>query len=131
MIQDIRWKQRFQNLEKAYFRLKEACEIEVPNHTEEAGIIQSFEFTFELSWKTLKDYLELEGYTCKTPRETLKQSFQVGLIMDGERWLDALDKRNLMSHAYDESRAKEALRLIKDEYESLISALYKNLKEKI
>ena len=76
MEQDIRWKQRFSNLRKAYEQLTEFMEKPELNKFEVQGLIQCFEYTFELSWKTLKDYLEFEGYDVKTPKETIKKAFQ-------------------------------------------------------
>lgn len=76
---DIRWKQRFQNFDKAFFRLTGAIRIvkgEPGNVLLQAGLIQTYEFTFELAWKTLKDYLEAEGFTVPSPRATLRQAFQ-------------------------------------------------------
>ncbi|WP_200086690.1 HI0074 family nucleotidyltransferase substrate-binding subunit [Salicibibacter cibi] len=62
---------------------------------ERAGLIQLFEVTFELAWKVFKDYLEAEGYIMKSPRQTIKQAFQMGIIEDGHTWIDALSDRNL------------------------------------
>jgi nucleotidyltransferase substrate binding protein (TIGR01987 family) len=75
MNQDIRWKQRFQNYEKAYLLLERALEIVEPSDIERAGLIHFFEMAFELSWKLMKDYLEQEGFTVTSPRETIKQAF--------------------------------------------------------
>ena len=83
MSKDIRWKQRRQNLDRAFKFLKKAVELGTYDELQAAGLIQSLESTFELSWKTLKDYLEDGGYLVKTPREVVKQAFQDGLIEDG------------------------------------------------
>ncbi len=80
----IRWQQRFNNYSKSFKALERAVEIINPNEAEKGGIIQFYEVTFELAWKTLKDYLEAEGYLLKSPRETLKQAFQNEIINDGE-----------------------------------------------
>lgn len=69
------------------------------------GTIQRFEFTFELSWKTLKRVLAYEGEICKTPRECLKSAFRLGLIDDETVWLNMLEDRNAMAHIYDEKSA--------------------------
>jgi len=69
--------------------------------------IQRFEFTFELSWKTLKRILLYEGEICKTPRECLKTAFRLGFFQDEESWLSMLDDRNAIAHIYDEIAAKE------------------------
>lgn len=94
-MEDIRWKQRFINFNKAFLQLEEFMQIENINKFELQGLIHCFEYNFELAWKVMKDYLENEGYTLATPRETIKTAFSITLIQDGELWLEALDKRNL------------------------------------
>ena len=126
MEQDIRWKQRFTNFKKAYSQLTEFMEKPELNKFEVQGLIQCFEYTFELSWKTLKDYLEFEGYDVKTPRETIKKAFQTGMIEDGNVWLDALEKRNIMSHTYNENTTKQTEQLIKTKYYFIIQKLVTN-----
>ncbi|MBP9888310.1 MAG: nucleotidyltransferase substrate binding protein [Leptospiraceae bacterium] len=123
MNQDIRWKQRFTNFKKAYSQLTEFMEKPELNKFEVQGLIQCFEYTFELSWKTLKDYLEFEGYDVNTPRETIKKAFQTGMIEDGNVWLDALEKRNIMSHTYNENITKQTEQLIKTKYYFIIQKL--------
>jgi nucleotidyltransferase substrate binding protein (TIGR01987 family) len=99
---DIRWKQRFDNFEKAFLRLKEAVELEKPNELERNGLVQRFEFTIELCWNTLKDYLEHEGFRFKpTPKETIRQAYKSGLISDAQVLIDGLDIRNELSHDYN------------------------------
>jgi nucleotidyltransferase substrate binding protein (TIGR01987 family) len=131
MVNEIRWKQRFQNFDKAYKRLSEGVELNNYDTLQEAGLIQTFEFTFELGWKTLKDYLELLGFDISSPRDVIKQAFQAGYISNGHLWLDALDKRNLMSHIYDENIAQEVLMSIKDKYFVLMKELHSFLSSKI
>lgn len=103
MNEDIRWQQRYSNLKKAVTQLTEFIEKGELNKFEVQGLIHCFEYTFELSWKTMKDYLELEDFEVKSPRSTIQIAFQTELIDDGHTWIDALDKRNLMAHTYDES----------------------------
>ena len=126
-----RWQQRFQNFEKAYKKLHQAVDKGEYNELERAGLIQTFEFTFELAWKTLKDVLEFEGFEVKSPRETIKQAFQSGYIADGTGWLDILDKRNLMAHTYDDEVSEEVAELIQEHYYFLMEALYNTLNDKI
>lgn len=116
MKSEIRWQQRFSNFEKAFERLSRAVKKDKYDELEEAGLVQIFEFTFELGWKVLKDFLEAQGYDDKTPREVIKRGYQLNYVQDGTAWLDALDKRNLMTHIYDESKAKEVVSLIKNQY---------------
>jgi nucleotidyltransferase substrate binding protein (TIGR01987 family) len=106
-LKEIRWKQRFENFEKSYKLLKKYSSEKINTELERAGIIQFFEITFELSWKVLKDYLESQGYIVKSPRETIKYAFQIGLIDNGHIWMDALSNRNLTTHTYDEKLAQK------------------------
>ena len=128
-LKTIRWQQRFQNLDKAFTQLERGLAIEHPSDIEQQGIIQSFEFTFELSWKTLKDYLEAQGVTCQFPREVIKKAFQHQIISEGELWLDMLGKRNLLAHTYDENLAMEAYRLIKQNFAPQIIRLVQWLRD--
>ncbi|MCK5674579.1 MAG: nucleotidyltransferase substrate binding protein [Spirochaetales bacterium] len=127
---DIRWKQRFQNFEKAYNLLKDTVEIEHPSDAERAGLIKFFEMTFELSWKLLKDYQEIEGFIIKSPRDALKQAFQSGIVKDGHSWIEALENRNLTVHTYEEETAKEVELKIRKKYFPVIKELYLLFKEK-
>lgn len=129
MNMDIRWKQRFSNFRKATIQLTEFIQKESLNKFEVQGLIQCFEYTFELAWKTMKDYLEQEGFDVKSPRSTIQTAFQTQLITDGHSWIDALDKRNLMAHTYDEEKAIEAEKLIKEKYYIIIKNLCSKLEE--
>lgn len=129
METDIRWKQRFSNYKKAVSQLDEFIEKGELNKFEVQGLIQCFEYTFELAWKTMKDYLEQEGFEVKSPRATIQTAFQTQLITDGHAWIDALEKRNLMSHTYDEDRASEAEELIKTKYYIMLKELCFRLEE--
>lgn len=115
-IQDIRWKQRFQNFAQAMKRLEDAVTKTNPNDLEKAGVIQVYEFTFELAWKTLKDYLEEKGVMVKFPKDAVKEAFKYEMIDDGDLWMDMLEKRNLMAHTYNEANAELAYKLIVADY---------------
>jgi nucleotidyltransferase substrate binding protein (TIGR01987 family) len=128
---DIRWKQRFENFKKATIQLTEFIEKEELNKFEVQGLIQCFEYTFELAWKTMKDYLEQEGFDVKSPRKTIQTAFQIQLITDGHTWIDALEKRNLMAHTYDEEKAMEAEELIRKKYYKIIKELCFKLGESL
>ncbi len=124
---DVRWKQRFQNFDKAFKRLADAILIirkDPDNVLLQAGLIQTYEFTFELAWKTLKDYLEMEGFTVPSPRATLRQAFQCGYIQQGDVWLKALNDRNLTAHTYDDEVAKEVIADIQQTYYFLLKDLH-------
>lgn len=116
MKKEIRWKQRYQNFEKALSFLSTAVTKENLSEIEKAGMVQIFEFTFELSWKTLKDFLEEKSVEVNFPRDIIKTAFEYNLIDDGDVWMDMLDKRNLMSHTYNETYAQLACNLIVNEY---------------
>lgn len=121
---DTRWKQRYQNFEKAYRLLERTGQIPDPSEAERAGLIQFFEMTFELAWKMIRDYLVSEGFTVQSPKEAIKQAFQTGLITDGHAWIAALNDRNLTVHTYDEDTAVKVERKIKQDYFPLLEALY-------
>lgn len=131
MTEDNRWLQRFSNYKKAVSQLTEFIEKGPLNKFEVQGLIQCFEYTFELAWKTLKDYLEKEGFEVKSPRATLQIAFQIELIPDGHIWIDALNKRNLMAHTYDENTAMEAEDLIRHQYYPALKALFEKLESQI
>ncbi len=121
---DIRWKQRFNNLVQAHALLEEALQTGSAglNQLEKEGLTQRFEFTFELAWKTLKDYLEESGVqlTISTPREVIRVAFASGILADGTKWLEMLEHRNLLSHTYDVKRFDEAVHAIESDYSLLI-----------
>ena len=94
------------------------------------GVIQRFEFTFELLWKTLKVLLESEGIDCMTPKECLKSAFRIGIIKDEQIVLDMLEDRNKTSHIYDEKESKKVFEKIKEEYLPSIQGILDKLKQK-
>ena len=101
MDKDIRWKQRFQNFEKAYFKLNEALEIKELNELERNGLVQRFEFTLDLSWKVMRDFLNEKGFSFKpSPKDTFRQAQQSNFIDYAQALIDGLDIRNELSHAY-------------------------------
>lgn len=130
-LKQIRWKQRFENLEKAFFSMKIWKKIKNPSQIEKQWIVQWFEFTFELSLKTLKDFLEYEWFIEKTPRETIKEWFKIWIIDDWKIWIDMLKNRNELSHIYDEQMADKSCLLINSIYFDEIEKLYIFLKSKI
>lgn len=126
---DLRWKQRFQNFEKAFLQLSDAVDkIEKLDTLSKEGLIQRFEYTLELSWKTLKDYLESKEVIAKFPKDVIKQSFQADLIDNGEIWMNMLEKRNILTHTYDEKIFITAINAINNLYFDQIKKLYQYLK---
>lgn len=129
---DIRWKQRFSNYEKALNLLASALAVKHPDIIQRGGTIQFFEMSFELAWKTLKDYLEAAGYReIRAPRDVLKKAFEDEIISDGHLWMKALDDRNLTTHTYDEATAIKIEALIRHHYYPLLKDLYAYLLDKI
>lgn len=128
---DSRWRQRFQNFEKALKHLEQALLIKEPDIIQKAGIIQFFEMNYELAWNTVKDFLEEQGFTdVKTPRNALKKAFEIGLITEGHTWMELLLDRNLTAHTYDEAKATEVEKLIHHKYFPVLKELYDTLKQK-
>ncbi len=100
----IRVKQRYQNLTKAYESLVRVSQRDVENDVDlRAGMIQNFEFTFELVWKTMKDMLEAEGVEVYSPKDVIRESLRLNYIDNTEKWLTMLNDRNLSVHTYEES----------------------------
>ena len=105
MPEDIRWKQRFHNFLKALQTLRQAAELAAQrqlSELEKQGLVQGFEFTHELAWNVLKDYLEAQGFVGLIgSRNATRQAFKDALIQDGETWMDMIKARNLTSHTYN------------------------------
>jgi nucleotidyltransferase substrate binding protein (TIGR01987 family) len=120
MDEDIRWKQRFQNYKKALVTMKNAVELAASRELsdlEKQGMIQGFEFTFELAWNVMKDYLEEEGLTgIIGSKGAVRHAFNRGLIEDGQIWMDMIKDRNLAAHLYDEETANDLAVAIIDNY---------------
>lgn len=127
---DIRWIQRFDNFRKAFSQLDRFVQVEKLNEMEEQGLIKAFEYTYELSWKTLQDLLKDKGYKdIVGPKPVIEQSFQDGYISDGKGWMRMHLSRNLTSHTYDEDTAMEIITNIRLEYFGLLKALKIKLEE--
>ena len=97
----IRWKQRFENLTKAFENLSEGMKLSTPSDLEVQGIIKAFEFSFELSWLTMKDYLESKGIVLKFPRDVIKEAFHSAIIENGAVWMQMMDDRNAVADAHN------------------------------
>lgn len=126
-----RFEERRREFSNAVERLKEALEEE-ENDIVIDGVLHRFEFTFELAWKTTKDYLEYVGVIEKTgsPREIIKSAFEYGILENGEAWIKMMLARNSLSHLYDEAKSREVYQEIKDIYFSLLEKLKNKLNEK-
>lgn len=125
---DIRWEQRFANYRKALTRLQKFIDKGELSELEEQGLIKAFEYTYELAWNTIKDFLEYKGQTdIYGSRDAIRKAFELGLIDDGESWMDMLKSRNKTSHTYNEETAKEICQSVVEVYYSL----FKQLKTKL
>lgn len=134
---DMRWKQRFYNYQSALSRLEEAASIVSESISEplpreavqllKEGLLQRFEFTQELAWKVIKDYLLYQGTEgIMGSRDAFRTALKLGLISD-ERWLNSITDRNITSHAYDESEAG----IIYDNVIKVYIPLFKEFQQKM
>ena len=133
MEEDIRWKQRFANFQRAIKLLQEVPELDINklSYLEKEGIIQRFEFTLELSWKTLKDKMEYDGVVLDriSPKMVLKEAYKNKYIDNIELWLEMINDRNLLSHTYDFQVFEDVIPDIQLKYTPLLSELYTSLIE--
>jgi nucleotidyltransferase substrate binding protein (TIGR01987 family) len=111
---------------KALNQLEKALNEPETEYTRDASI-QRFEFTYELAWKALKIYLSTLDITTLSPKETLKASYQQGLLEDADAWSELHQKRNLTSHTYDADLAESIYRYLKKDGLSLFSALKRRM----
>lgn len=125
---DIRWKQRFSNYQKALAQLTKFIDKGDLNELEEQGLIQAFEYTHELAWNLLRDYLRDQGaQNINGSKDAVRAAFQVGLIEDGETWMDMIKDRNRTSHTYNQVTAEA----IATNIETRFFALFVELREKM
>jgi len=126
MAEDIRWKQRFDNYLKALGTLSDAARLAGERKLtalEEQGVVQSFEFTHELAWNVLKDYLEHQGVSGVVgSRGAVREAFRNQLIEDGETWMAMIRDRNLSSHTYDQETAREIVgRILREHHPAFLT----------
>lgn len=125
--EDMRWIQRAKHFDKAFSLLEEAVELarQRPlSKLEAQGLIQGFEYTHELAWNTLKDFLEDRGVQALYgSRDTTRAAFRTGLIENGETWMEMIQSRNLTSHTYNEATADQVIGAILDSYFAAFQAL--------
>lgn len=128
MQNDIRWKQRFNNYQKALVQLTKFIEKGELSELEEQGIIKAFEYTYELAWKVIKDYYEEQGeVSIQGSRDALRLAFQRGLITDGDNWMQMIKSRIASVHTYNLEVAQQINQDIHDIY----FQLFIELKEKM
>ncbi|NDY95238.1 nucleotidyltransferase substrate binding protein [Wenzhouxiangella limi] len=127
MAEDIRWIQRLDNYQRALTHLQSAVELMAErelSQLEKQGVIQAFEFCWELAWKLLKDYLQWQGIAdLAGARDATREAFRQGLIADGQVWMAMLQDRNRTAHTYNEATMLELLGAIRGAYASELTAL--------
>ena len=121
---DIRWEQRFLNYQKTLDLLQKFLDKGNLSILEKQGLVKAFEYTFELAWTTLKNFLEYNGQTdIYGPRDTIRKSFSLGLISDIEKWMDMLISRKKTPHTYNEETVNEICRAVINLYFPLFMQL--------
>ena len=119
---------RLSNYEKALASLLELDTKIDYSDLEKAGFLQRFEYTFELSWKLLKSALEYQGVITKSPRESIKEGLQAGLINNGDLWVEIQESRNILSHTYDQEKSLEVFNYL-SKYLDVFKKLLENVKK--
>ena len=128
-----RWQERLENYKKSVSNLDETLECIKQNGLNKIytmALVQAFEISFELAWKTMKDYLEYNGIKTDTPRETIKAAFSSNLIKDGQNWIEMMEARNKTSHTYKENFAKQLADDIMNNYSVLLKGFEKTMDDK-
>jgi nucleotidyltransferase substrate binding protein (TIGR01987 family) len=129
--QDIRWIQRFNHFSKAFSQLSDAVQLAQQrplSKLEEQGLIQAFEYTHELAWNALKDFLESRGVrNLYGSKDATREAFKGGLIDNGEVWMDMIQSRNLTSHTYNESTVSHIVSAILNAYFAEFEAFRRKL----
>ncbi len=135
MTEDIRWIQRFDNFQRSLRQLEMAfglMEERELSELETQGLIQAFEYNFELAWNVIKDFYEYQGVTdIQGSRDAFRLAYERGLISEGDIWMDMIKKRQLTVHTYNEEVAAEIAQAIVDDYGRLFMALREALMEQL
>ena len=135
MKKDIRWQQRFSNYKKALQQLGDAVALSENRELsdlEKQGMIQAFEFTHELAWTTLKDFLEYKGQKdIYGSKDASRKAFSLGIVEDGEGWMDMIQSRNKTSHTYNRETAEEIVNAVTMSYYKLFVSLADKLGEQL
>lgn len=125
---DIRWKQRFSNYRKALGQLQKFIDKGDLSELEKQGIIKAFEYTYELAWNTMKDFLLYRGQSdIYGSRDAIRKAFTAGLVSDGDGWMDMLQSRNKTSHTYNEETVEEITAAVTTRYYPLFKQFEKKL----
>lgn len=131
MSDDIRWKQRLASYQRALAQLRAAVSLRQNrplSELEQQGLIQAFEFTHELAWNVMRDYLRSLGQEgLLASRDSTRAAFAAGLIVDGETWMDMIISRNLSSHTYNVATANSLTQKISESYVTLLVQFEKKM----
>jgi len=129
---DVRWIQRFKHFEQAYAQLEKAVALSKKrplSELEDQGIIQAFEFTHELAWNVLKDFLEEQGVRdLYGSKDSSREAFKRGLIENGDAWMDMIQSRNLTSHTYNRDIAQQIVQAILEKYYAEFGRMFEKFK---
>jgi len=130
---DIRWKQRFYNFKKAFSQFEKGVNLALTkdlSELEDQGLIKAFEFTHELAWKMLKDFLESRGNKdIYGSKDAVRESFRLGLVDNGELWMEMIENRNQTAHTYNLEIAKKIVNAIVHKYYEQFDLLRKKFME--
>lgn len=130
MNEDIRWKQRFANYRIALQQLTKFIEKDELNELEEQGLIQAFEYTHELAWNVLRDYLLDKGHqNIHGSRDATREAFKLDLISDGDSWMDMIGDRNRTLHSYNLETAEAIADNITDRFFTLFVELEETMQD--
>ena len=129
---EVRWLQRLQNFSQAFEQLENIVLLPKLNSVEEQGLIQCFEYNFELSWNTIKDFYTEQGETdIQGSRDAFRLAFRRGLLEDGDLWMDMIKSRALTVHTYNVKTAEAVVKKIREQYYPAIAALHAALTSRI
>ena len=131
--QDIRWLRRFQNYQKAFTQLTQAVDLShlrALSKLEQQGLIHEFEYTHELAWNTLKDFLEARGAAeIFGSRDTTRAAFTAGLIDQGEVWMQMIQSRNQSTHTYNEEMMTQIVTAVIQTYMAEFTKLQRKFEQ--
>jgi nucleotidyltransferase substrate binding protein (TIGR01987 family) len=131
MDEDIRWKQRFDNYQRALSHLSAAVDYadnEETNDLIQLGIVKAFELSFELAWNVMKDFLLMKGINgIIGSKDSVRFAFKEGLIANGQLWMNMIDDRNRATHIYDETLAETIVQKIIDYYYAELTSFEKKM----
>ena len=120
-----------QNMGRATSELKDYLTIQAPSKVERAGIIQGFEFCYELFWKAFQKKAASEGLIVGSPKQSIKSAFAMGIIKDEALWLKMIDDRNLTVHTYNEALSIEIYLRVRSLYAKEFDRCLADLKSRI